>query len=60
MNSKRLAKCAYPTTEACPKFWGVISYQQRLQKRLDIREPIVEVFSNDPRLRNLAEFEAPA
>jgi hypothetical protein len=31
MNSKRLETCADPTTEACPKFWGVISYQQRLQ-----------------------------
>src|SRR5262249_51591095 len=31
MNSKRFEACAYPTTEACPKFWGVISYQQRLQ-----------------------------
>jgi hypothetical protein len=31
MNSKRLEECAYPTMEACPKFCGVISYQQRLQ-----------------------------
>src|SRR5262249_49731063 len=31
INSKRPGEDAWPTTEACPKFWGVISCQQRLQ-----------------------------
>jgi len=31
MNSKRPGEGAWPTMEARPKFWGVISCQQRLQ-----------------------------
>jgi superfamily II DNA/RNA helicase len=33
---------------------------ERLQRRLGMREPIVEVFSNDPRLADLATLDAPA
>ncbi len=37
--------------------WDQHMDAEKLQKRLGIREPIVEVFSNDERLQNLAEFE---
>jgi superfamily II DNA/RNA helicase len=30
---------------------------KRLQKRLDLHQPIVEMFSNDPRLADLAGFD---
>ncbi len=33
---------------------------ERLQRRLGMREPIIEVFSNDPRLANLAALDSPA
>jgi superfamily II DNA/RNA helicase len=33
---------------------------ERLQRRLGLREPIVEVFSNDPRLADLATIDGPA
>ncbi len=33
---------------------------ERLQRRLGMREPIVEVFSNDPRLANLVALDGPA
>jgi superfamily II DNA/RNA helicase len=33
---------------------------ERLQRRLGLRGPIVEVFSNDPRLADLAALDSPA
>jgi superfamily II DNA/RNA helicase len=33
---------------------------ERLQRRLGMREPIIEVFSNDPRLADLAHLDGPA
>ena len=33
---------------------------ERLQRRLGMREPITEVFSNDPRLGDLVELDGPA
>jgi superfamily II DNA/RNA helicase len=33
---------------------------ERLQRRLGMREPIIEVFSNDPRLANLVALDGPA
>ena len=33
---------------------------ERLQRRLGMREPIIEVFSNDPRLANLVDLDSPA
>jgi superfamily II DNA/RNA helicase len=33
---------------------------ERLQRRLGMREPIVEVFSNDPRLADLVTIDGPA
>ena len=38
--------------------WDQHMDAEKLQKRLGIREPIVEVFSNDPRLTNLTEWDA--
>jgi superfamily II DNA/RNA helicase len=33
---------------------------EKLKKRVGIREPIIEVFSNDPRLADLAALDSPA
>ena len=33
---------------------------EKLQRRLGLREPIIEVFSNDPRLADLTTLDAPA
>ena len=33
---------------------------EKLQRRLGIREPIIEVFSNDPRLADLVSLDSPA
>jgi superfamily II DNA/RNA helicase len=38
--------------------WDQHMDAEKLQKRLGIREPIVEVFSNDPRLTNLTDWDA--
>jgi superfamily II DNA/RNA helicase len=40
--------------------WNQELEVERLQRRLGMREPIVEVFSNDPRLANLVELDGPA
>ncbi len=40
--------------------WNQELEVERLQRRLGMREPIVEVFSNDPRLANLAALDGPA
>jgi superfamily II DNA/RNA helicase len=40
--------------------WNQELEVERLQRRLGMREPIVEVFSNDPRLANLVELDSPA
>jgi superfamily II DNA/RNA helicase len=37
--------------------WDQHMDAEKLQKRLGIREPIVEVFSNDARLTNLTEWD---
>jgi superfamily II DNA/RNA helicase len=33
---------------------------EKLQRRLGLREPIIEVFSNDPRLKDLVTLDSPA
>ena len=33
---------------------------EKLQRRLGLREPIIEVFSNDPRLADLVTLDSPA
>jgi superfamily II DNA/RNA helicase len=40
--------------------WNQELEVERLMKRLGIREPIIEVFSNDPRLADLAALDGPA
>jgi superfamily II DNA/RNA helicase len=37
--------------------WNQILEVERIQKRLGLRSPIVEVFSNDPRLTDLARWQ---
>jgi hypothetical protein len=37
--------------------WDQIMEVERIQKRLGLRMPIVEIFSNDPRLADLAGWE---
>ncbi len=38
--------------------WDQELATERIQRRLGLREPLVEVFSNDPRLRDVAAFAA--
>ena len=38
--------------------WNQALDVERIQRRLGIRQPIVEVFSNDARLANLADWKA--
>jgi superfamily II DNA/RNA helicase len=40
--------------------WNQELEVERLQRRLGMREPIIEVFSNDPRLGDLLELDSPA
>ncbi len=40
--------------------WNQELEVERLQRRLGMREPIIEVFSNDPRLANLVAVDGPA
>jgi superfamily II DNA/RNA helicase len=40
--------------------WNQELEVERLQRRLGMREPIIEVFSNDPRLANLVDLDGPA
>jgi superfamily II DNA/RNA helicase len=40
--------------------WNQELEVERLQRRMGMREPIVEVFSNDPRLANLVALDGPA
>jgi superfamily II DNA/RNA helicase len=40
--------------------WNQELEVERLQRRLGMREPIIEVFSNDPRLANLVAMDGPA
>ena len=40
--------------------WNQELEVERLQRRLRMREPIIEVFSNDPRLADLATLDSPA
>ena len=40
--------------------WNQELEVEQLQRRLGMREPIIEVFSNDPRLADLVELDGPA
>ncbi len=40
--------------------WNHVADVERLQKRLGLNEPVIEVFSNDPRLADLHTLDSPA
>jgi hypothetical protein len=40
--------------------WNQENFVRVVQRRLSLDEPIVEVFSNDPRLTDLGSFETAA
>ncbi len=40
--------------------WNQELEVRRLQKRLGLDQPLVEMFSNDPRLKDLASFDPAA
>jgi superfamily II DNA/RNA helicase len=40
--------------------WNQVMEAERIQKRLGIRQPLVEMFSNDPRLADLAAWDPTA
>jgi superfamily II DNA/RNA helicase len=40
--------------------WNHVADVERLQKRLGLDEPVIEVFSNDPRLGDLQSIDGPA
>jgi superfamily II DNA/RNA helicase len=58
--SGRTARAGNDGTVVTFVLWNQELDVERLQRRLGMREPIVEVFSNDPRLANLVELDGPA
>ena len=40
--------------------WNQVLEAERIQKRLGLRQPLVEMFSNDPRLADLAAWDPTA
>jgi superfamily II DNA/RNA helicase len=59
--SGRTARAGRSGTAATFVLWNQVKDIERLMKRLGVSEPIVEVFSNDPRLADLANLSpAPA
>ena len=58
--SGRTARAGRAGVVATFVLWDQVLDVERLQKRLQITEPIVEVFSNDPRLSDLGADPPPA
>ena len=56
--SGRTARAGQTGVAATFVLWNQALEVERIQRRLGIRQPIVEVFSNDARLANLAEWKA--
>lgn len=54
----RTARAGQTGTVATFVLWNQVLDVERLQRRLGLAEPIVEVFSNDPRLSDLVAFGA--
>ena len=54
--SGRTARAGRAGTVATFVLWNQVGDVERIQKRLGLAEPIVEVFSNDPRLADLASL----
>ena len=57
--SGRTARAGRTGTVATFVLWDQVDDVERMQKRLGVDEPIVEVFSNDPRLADLATLAPP-
>jgi superfamily II DNA/RNA helicase len=58
--SGRTARAGREGVVATFVLWNQELEVERLQKRLGLRVPIIEVFSNDPRLGDLASIDGPA
>jgi superfamily II DNA/RNA helicase len=58
--SGRTARAGNEGTVVTFVLWNQELEVERLQRRLGMREPIIEVFSNDARLANLVELDGPA
>ena len=58
--SGRTARAGRGGVVATFVLWNEVRDVERLQKRLGLSEPIVEVFSNDPRLTDLVAFDESA
>jgi superfamily II DNA/RNA helicase len=58
--SGRTARAGNAGIVATFVLWNQELDVERLQRRLGLREPIVEVFSNDPRLGDLVALDGPA
>jgi superfamily II DNA/RNA helicase len=55
--SGRTARAGASGVAVTMVLWDQVMEIQKLQKRLGLDQPIVEVFSNDPRLADLADWE---
>lgn len=55
--SGRTARAGVAGVAVTLVLWDQILEVERIQRRVGLRLPIVEVFSNDPRLTNLAEWD---
>jgi superfamily II DNA/RNA helicase len=58
--SGRTARAGNEGIVATFVLWNQELEVERLQRRLGMREPIIEVFSNDPRLADLVSLDGPA
>jgi superfamily II DNA/RNA helicase len=58
--SGRTARAGQGGVSVTLVLWDQILEVERIQRRVGLKEPITEVFSNDPRLRNLADWEIDA
>jgi superfamily II DNA/RNA helicase len=58
--SGRTARAGNAGVVATFVLWNQELEVERLQRRLGLRQPIIEVFSNDPRLADLTTLDGPA